>query len=434
MKLRSYFIVYLVLLHLVLAVLAGYLLREQRLWFVGVELFCLLSFLTALFLFRNFYRPLHLMTSGAEFLRESDFSTRLTTTGRPEMDKLIGVYNTMIDSLRDERLRLQEQHHLLQRIVDASPSGIIIFDFDDRITLANPAAARLLSLPEEPLYGKPLAALAPAVAGEIAALPVGQSVMLTVAARRLQCHRSEFFDRGFTRSFIVLEELTEELRRIERAAYEKVIRLFAHEVNNSVGASNSLLHSCLHYGAQLQEEDRADFTNALGVAISRGNHLCDFVRQYADLIKLPPPRRQPCDVVQMLEHIALLFGTESRTRRIRWVWDTAVALPPVSIDKVQMEQVWINICKNALEAIDTDGTVTIRTGNDAGRSYICIEDTGHGITPDVRRQLFTPFFSTKEHGRGIGLTMIRDILAHHDFDFSLDSEPDRPTRFTIFFS
>lgn len=435
MNLRSYFIVYIVCLHLVFAAVTGYMVRDQRIWFIAVESFCFLSFFVALFLFRSFYRPLRLLVSGADFLRESDFSTHLTMTGRPEMDKLISVYNTMIDSLRDERLKLQEQHYLLHRIIDASPSGIIIFDFDGKSTHVNPAAARLLDIGQDVLYGKKLKELDLPLAKELEVLPVGHSLVLTLPSRRrVQCRRSEFFDRGFIRSFIVLEELTEELRRIERAAYEKVIRLFAHEVNNSVGASNSLLHSCLHYSGQLREEDRADFEMALSVAITRSDHLCDFVRQYADLIKLPPPRLQPCDVVQLLEHLALLFSTENRTRRIQWVWETTTTVPPVNLDKTQMEQVFINICKNAIEAIGTDGTITIRTGQNGSRAYVCIEDTGPGIPPDILQQLFTPFFSTKEHGQGIGLTMTQEILIQHGFDFSITSEPGQPTRFTIYFS
>jgi two-component system nitrogen regulation sensor histidine kinase NtrY len=435
MNLRSYFIVYLIVLHLVFAAMSGWLLQKQYEWLLAVEGICLLSFFTTLFLFRGFYRPLRLLATGADFLRESDFSTRLTMTGRPEMDKIIVVYNTMIDSLRDERLKLQEQHYLLQRIIDASPSGIIIFDFDGKSTQVNPAASRLLDIPQEMLYTKKLDELGLPIARELAALPVGHSVVLTLPSRRkIQCRRSEFFDRGFVRSFIVLEELTEELRRTERAAYEKVIRLFAHEVNNSVGASNSLLHSCLHYSEQLREEDRTDFETALNVAINRSNHLYDFVRQYADLIKLPPPRLQPCDVVQLLEHLELLFSTENRNRRIRWIWDKTIPLPLVKLDKAQMEQVFINICKNAIEAIGTDGTITIRTGHRDSRPYVSIEDTGHGIPADIQQHLFTPFFSTKEHGQGIGLTLIQEILLQHHFDFIVESEVEKFTRFIIFFS
>ena len=112
----------------------------------------------------------------------------------------------------------------------------------------------------------------------------------------MKCQKSQFLDQGFQRSFILMEELTEELRRFEKAAYEKVIRLLSHEVNNSVGAVNSLLHSCLNYKEQLQEADRHDFENALQVAINRIEHLNAFMSSFAEVIKLPPPQFQPVDL------------------------------------------------------------------------------------------------------------------------------------------
>jgi len=103
------------------------------------------------------------------------------------------------------------------------------------------------------------------------------------------------------------------------------------------------------------------------------------------------------------------------------------------MDKNQMEQVFVNICKNALEAIGENGAITVRMGKKGGRSFVIIEDTGGGLTPEVRAHLFTPFFSTKENGQGIGLTMIQEILSQHKFEFFLDSQPGEPTRFAIYF-
>jgi signal transduction histidine kinase len=98
-----------------------------------------------------------------------------------------------------------------------------------------------------------------------------------------------------------------------------------------------------------------------------------------------------------------------------------------------MEQVFVNIIKNAMEAIETDGTITVRTGNSTQKYHLIIEDTGSGISEDVRRNLFTPFFSTKDYGQGIGLTLVQEILNRHNFEFSLEGKPGGPTQFTIYF-
>lgn len=416
------FVVYLVLVHAVLAVAIAYALPNTVLWLLVVEVLCLLSLWVAVRFFRNFYRPLALLVTGAEFLRESDFSTQLLPTGQKEMDELVAVYNIMMDNLRSERLQQQEQQHLLRSIIKASPSGIIIFDFDGNIALCNPAVRRLLGIPpHSDILGKKAVELPDPVGAVLALLKSGESTVVTLAAqRKLRCQRLEFFDRGFARSFIVVEELTEELRHIERAAYEKVIRIFAHEVNNSVGASNSLLHSCLHYSKQLCQEDRSDFATALGVAITRGSHLCDFVQRYAEVVKLPPPQLQACDIISLLEHVALLFHAECQKKCILWKWNI-VPLQPLLMDKQQIEQVFINLCKNAIEAIGEHGVLVVRTGYEHGKPVVVIEDTGCGISPEVQKELLTPFFSTKEYGQGIGLTMAREILAQHGFSLSLQS-------------
>jgi len=240
-------------------------------------------------------------------------------------------------------------------------------------------------------------------------------------------------DRGFPRRFILIEELTEELRQSEKAAYEKLIRLMSHEVNNSTGAVGSLLRSCLHYKDQITEKDRGDFATALQVSISRTEHLSAFMRNFAEVIKLPQPRLQDVDLEDLLRGIERLLQAESRQRGIEWAWDLRAPLDPIRMDRFQMEQVFVNILKNAVEAIGQEGRITIRMGREGGRPYAAIEDTGCGIAPQAKEELFTPFFSTKENGQGIGLTLVQEVLDRHGFAFSLESQPGEPTRFSIYF-
>ncbi len=434
-SLQAQFILYLILTHLLFAGVAVYLLRQNRLWLFAIEAVFIISLVAGIKLIRALFGTLELINTGVQFIEDNDFTSRFREIGQPEMDRLIGVYNRMADSLREERTRMQEQNVFLDRILAASPSGIITLDFDRRIVMANPAAEKLLQLPLREAQGKKLDELSLPFAQALSALPLGEAQVLSLAGRRrAKCQRSQFLDRGFTRDFLLIEELTEELRQTEKNAYEKIIRLMSHEVNNSVGSANSLLHSCLLYAEQLSEEDRRDFDQALQVVIARTQHLNQFMRNFADVFRLPLPAKQPCDARELLEQVVTLFKPEAAKRHINIVWEASQVLAPVALDRQQMEQVFINVFKNALEAIGAHGTITLHLGQQNQRSFVIIEDTGGGISDDARAHLFTPFFSTKENGQGIGLTLVQEILDQHGFEFSLESKAGEATQFTIWFS
>ena len=450
MRLRRKFVLYLVLVHLLFAAGAAVFLHQHRIWLVAVEVLFAVSLAIALGLLRALFQPIDLLRSGIAVIEEQDFATRLRETGPPEAVELYSVYNKMVDHLREERIRLEEQNWFLVRILEASPSGILVFDFDNHIAAVNPAAERMFGSSAPKLIGRSLASLAggengasgrpsavpPSIfAGELAALAVEEPRVLSLrGGRRVKCQRRQFFDRGFSRSFILLEELTEELRQSEKAAYEKLIRMMSHEVNNTAAAVGSLLESCLSYASQLREDDRQDFTGALSVAIGRVGQLNAFTREFAEVVRLPAPKRRPSDLERLIAGVHMLLREESTRRRIAWIMEIEGGSLPVDVDATQMEQVFLNIVKNAMEAIGTDGTITIRAGRDADhRCFATVRDSAGGIAPELREHLFTPFFTTKKDGQGIGLTVVQEILLAHDCDFTLESAPDGPTEFAIRF-
>jgi signal transduction histidine kinase len=252
-----------------------------------------------------------------------------------------------------------------------------------------------------------------------------------LGARRIKCHHGTFIDRGFPRSFLLIEELTEELRQFERAAYEKLIRVMSHEVNNTVASSNSLLHSSLAYAGELAAADRHDFEQAIGIVIERTEQLGSFMRRFADVFRLPPPLTRPTDLVPILQGIARLLAANDNARGVAWDWQLQDASMWVDIDRGQFEQALVNILKNAVEAIDGEGTVTVRLTSAAGRTTLAIEDTGPGIAAEAQSNLFTPFFSTKPHGQGIGLTLVQEILSGHGFEYGIERTAQETTRFSI---
>jgi two-component system nitrogen regulation sensor histidine kinase NtrY len=417
-SLRAKIIAYLVLIHAVLAVISFVVLREDPLWLLAVEGLFVLSIILGVFLLRAFFVPLDLIRTGAELIGERDFTSQFREVGQPEMDSLIRIYNQMIDRLREERLKLQEQHYLLDRILAASPAGIMTLDFEGKVSSVNPAAE----------------ALSTEIGAALPAIPVGGSEVLALqGGRRLKVTRAEFFDRGFPRSFLLLEELTEELRASEKAAYGKLIRMMSHEINNSVGAVGSLLDSFRGYADQLGAEDRDDFLNATTVAITRLENLRAFMNGFAEVVRLPPPDRRPTDLGRLIDELLLLLRPELDRRRIRVQWERPDLLPTIDLDRNQIEQVLVNVLKNAMESIGEDGAITVSLARRDGRPTLTIRDTGPGIPEDVRAMLFTPFFSTKRNGRGLGLTLVQEILTAHGFDFSLGTAEGGGAEFRVGF-
>jgi nitrogen fixation/metabolism regulation signal transduction histidine kinase len=423
MRLRTKILVYLVAIHLVFGCVAALLVREDRLWLLAVEPLFAASIALGWILVRAMFVPLDLVRTGAELIDERDFASTFREVGQPEMDALIRVYNRMVRRLREERLRLQEQNLFLDKVLAASPAGVVTLDFDGRIGSLNPSAERLLGVRSAEAAGRDLAELQSPLGRALARLQPAESHVLTLEGRRrVKASRAEFFDRGFARGFFVLEELTDELRASEKAAYEKLIRMMSHEVNNTVGAVGSLLQSFGHYETQLRTEDARDLAEALEVSRTRLEHLRSFMAGFAEMVRLPAPELRACDLRRLLEEIVLLLRPELDRRRIRVEWRPEGRAPgPLALDRNQIEQALVNVLKNAMEAIGEDGRIELALSEEGGRPRLSVRDTGGGIPEEVREKLFTPFFSTKRDGRGLGLTLVQEILRQHRFDFGLEN-------------
>ena len=430
MSLRVKFLLFVVVIHAVLVALAAQLRTTNAVLFVATELLLLGSLVLSAQLYRGFVRPLQLIAAGTAAMQARDFTLKFVPVGQREMDQLIGVYNTMIDVLRRERVSQHEKSILLERLIEASPAGILVLDFEGNVEQANAAAVRFVGQPQGPWLGQPLAALPGPWGPALAGLAEGQPRALRLSGlQAYRAHAAHFLDRGFTRRFVVLEELTQELIKQEKQAYEQLIRLMSHEINNSIGAINSILGSFQHYAPQLAPADRLDFTEALDVSMARNTQLASFIADFARLVRLPAPHLAPTDVHALLRNLGRLLGPQSAARRVAWYWELADAPLIIEADAPQLEQALLNVAKNALEAIGEDGNIWVRTMDNP--FIISIENDGPPLTPEVRERLFTAFFSTKRGGQGIGLTLVRDVLLAHGFAFGLASGPGGRTAFTI---
>jgi signal transduction histidine kinase len=426
-------LLYLALLHVALAALAVPLLLARPAFLVAAEAGFALSLAAGAILVRRLGAPMETLRDGAELLRAGELGTRLLKTGAPEIDALVELFNAMLSRLHEERVRQEEQQAFLARVLDASPLGVVTLDLDDRIDSTSRAAAALLEVSAETLHGTPLAAAAHPLAQALAQLPPGGSrVVAHGGARRVRIQRSHFLDRGFPRTFYLLDELTEELRLSEKSAYEKLIRMMSHEVNNSGAAVGSLLTSLLSLAPRVPEVDRADFVEALAVSRERIERLNAFMRALAEVVRVPEPRLAPSDPNALARSVLLLLGPLAERAGVTLALEADPALPAVPLDAALFEQALFNVVKNGVEAAGAGGRVLVRT-TAAQRGGLEVVDSGPGIPPEVASELFTPFFTTKPDGQGVGLTFVREVLSSHGFAFSLAGGPGGPTRFEIRF-
>lgn len=433
MKLRLKFILFISVLHVILILLSLRLLKDYKLLFIGVEILILISLVVSIYMYKSFIRPLNLISAGIESLKDKDFSTKFVEVGQREMDDLIDVYNRMIDQLRTERVKIKEQHYFLNKLIDASPSGIMVLDFEDRISHLNPSASSLFNAARNGIIGKRLSEIDGILPRRLFDLKEGEAAIFNIdGLHSYKCRKAHFLDRGFHHHFIMIEELTEEILKTEKRAYGKIIRMMSHEVSNSIGAINSILNSSLNYRDQLDPEDKKDFENAVKVAIDRNLRLSQFMRNFTDVVKIPPPAKEPHDLVELLNTVKTLMDPLCRDKKIDIKMNLAESPLLVEMDLRQMEQAIVNIVQNSIESIGENGEIQFRVVKSPARNLM-IRDSGKGIPEETQKNIFTPFFSTKADGQGIGLTVVREILINHGFDFALESGSDGYTDFSIWF-
>ena len=379
---------------------------------------------------RKIVKPLELIGNGMDLLREQDFSSRLTQVGQFEADRVVNIFNRMMDQLKNERLRLREQNHFLDLLIQASPMGVVIVDFDGRITQVNPMAVKMFGLPAEQLHGCKLAEVQAALAKELARMKRDETAVVRLNDSNIyKCTCTTFTDSGFPHPFYLMERMTDELMRAEKKAYEKVIRMIAHEVNNTTAGITSALDSAWQVLSEDQGMD--DLCGMMRVCMERCYSMSRFITRFADVVKIPEPVLAPVDLNVLATSCARFMESVCKERNIglRLECDPEAGL--VKADVSLMEQVLVNILKNAVESIGSDGEIIVRT---AAKAFVEIVDNGPGISKEVESKLFSPFFSTKPNGQGIGLVFIREVLSRHRCSFSLSTYEDGLTRFRIRFN
>lgn len=432
MSLRVRYFLLIGILHLLLGVAFYWILSDYSKWyFIASELLLMGTLGLSVSLFRKLIRPIELMKTGTNALINKDFTVKYVETGETEVDQLISVYNQMIDTLRIEQTKTIEQSYFLEKLIQASPIGIIILDFEGRISDINPTAAKILELKLTD-KGTILGDQNHPLISQIIHLENGQTKLVTQNGyEKYRCQVDRVIHKGFPRKFIILADLTAEILESEKGAYGRVIRMMAHEVNNSLGAINSIIGTVAEYGFDHKEAD-LELKDSLTLAIDRNKSLAKFIDNFADIIRLPQPQKSEYPLNKLILNTSKPWEAIAKKSDIHFEYSLAQKDISIMFDSVQIERVISNALKNAIESIGTRGKIVIESSNTpAGFTII---DNGPGLTKSAKAKMFTPFFSTKTSGQGIGLMLCREILDNHGakLELSTNSE-DGLTRFEVIF-
>lgn len=352
-------------------------------------------------------------------LRERDFSFRVRGGRRNDaFGELVCELNLLAQSLRDARYGEAESTALLAKVMGEIDVAVLAFDPEQRLSLSNPAASRLLGRRAADLVGRTAAelGLASCLEGSAARTispPAG-------GPGRWEMRRGVFRQQGRQHSLLVLSDVSRTLRAEELAAWQRLIRVLSHELNNSLTPIKSIAGSLddLLGRDELPDDWREDVRSGLRVIAARAEALNRLMSAYATLARLPQPTLATLDVETWVRRVASL---ETRL---------PVAVepgPPVMIraDGDQLDQALINLVRNAADAVHASrGRVELGWRRASGELVLWVDDNGPGLASTAN--IFVPFFTTKPGGSGVGLALVRQIVEAHGGTVTLANHPDRP--------
>lgn len=364
--------------------------------------------------------PLQTLSNLLAGLREGDASVRarIDTSG-DALGEVMLEANILAGTLRENRLGALEATALLRKVMQEIDVAVFTFDADRRLRLVNRAGERLLARPVERLLNSTAEELGLDGCFEQEA-PRVTDMAFPGGVGKFEVRRSTFRQGGLPHQLLVLTDVSQPLRDEERQAWQRLMRVLGHEINNSLAPIKSIAGSLVTLIArpELPEDWREDTGRGLDVIASRAEALTRFTASYARLARLPQPRLAPLDIDGLVRRVA---GLETRL-------PVAIdAGPAVSVqgDSDQLEQLLINLVRNAVDAAqETGGGVTVGWNAAAGHVEIWVQDEGQGLAQTGN--LFVPFFTTKPGGSGIGLVLSRQIAEGHGGTLTLENRKDRP--------
>ncbi|WP_181304909.1 PAS domain-containing sensor histidine kinase [Rufibacter sp. XAAS-G3-1] len=384
-------------------------------------------------------------------IKYDDFSEVFSSRGEGKVfDELYQRYNEVIGKFRDIRSEKEATTQYFQTVVQHIGIGIITFKKTGQIQLVNNAAKRLLQVPHL-AHVEHLRPEAPQLVEQLLQLPAGQSVVLQLKRGKERVPVSLFVVdlvmRGEDFRLASIQNIQRELEEKEMEAWQNLIRVLTHEIMNSVTPISSLAGSVAADIAdyleaqpgnqiQLQREETEDMGAALQTIERRSQGLVRFVQDFRSLARVPVPRKQFFWVPQMLKQLQTLFQEELAHEKIQLLVTCPSANLQLLADRELVEQVLINLIRNAIHALADQPVKTLQIeafADQDSRVVIQVTDNGSGIAEEALEQIFLPFYTTKPTGTGIGLSLSRQIMRLHKGSLTVSSELGEGTTFTLRF-
>jgi two-component system, NtrC family, nitrogen regulation sensor histidine kinase NtrY len=363
-------------------------------------------------------RPLQTLSNILAAIREGDYSIRgRRAISGDALGEVMLEVNDLGQTLREQRIGAMEATALLRTVMSEIDVAVFAFDGEQRLRLVNRAGEKLLAQPAARLLGRTSAELGLLACFDRPPGPGAHTMQMIFPGGfgRWDVRRSTFREGGVQHHLLVLTDLSQTLREEERTAWQRLLRVLGHELNNSLAPIKSVAGSLADLlGRKPEPEDwRDDMQRGLAVISSRADSLARFVESYSKLARLPQPRFEPLNIGALVSRVATL---ETRLPV------SVVPGPEVSVqgDDAQLEQLLINLLRNAVDAsLETRGRVEIGWRNRNGHVEVWVDDEGPGLANTAN--LFVPFFTTKIGGSGIGLVLSRQIAEAHGGTLTLEN-------------
>jgi two-component system, NtrC family, nitrogen regulation sensor histidine kinase NtrY len=362
-------------------------------------------------------RPLQTLSNVVSSLREGDYSFRARGTSAPDaLGELAAEINALADLLQKQRVRSLEATALLARILEVMHAPLFAFDREDLLQLVNNAGLKLLGLPYARCFGRSARELG---LDDLLEMPDQTIHSFPPSPTRWLLRKAVFRQDGRPHTLLLLADVSQPLREEEQIAWKRLIRVLGHELSNSLAPIKSIAGSLLGRVESVQGEPATlhDFRRGLGVIESRADSLHRFVQSYRLLAQLPPPKFRFVSIGPLIERVVLL---EQRLA----VELAAGPAATLNADPDQLEQMFINLLRNAVDASLANGGKPVRTSWSCADSNltVIIEDSGMGIAN--ADNLFVPFYTTKPAGSGVGLALAQQVARAHGGEVQLVNRED----------
>jgi len=408
---------------------------------------CLIIILQLTEIFRFVSQTNRKLTRFLESVKYSDFISGFTSDhklGKSFKDLNI-AFNEVLEAFRKARSEKEEHWQYLNSVVQQVRTGILSYDIDGNVQLMNANAKRFMGVTTLKNI-KELIQLNPRLYHAVNSVEAGKSELYKQSNELyLTIQSTELRIRGIDVKLITLQNIQPELQKQELEAWQNLTRVLRHEIMNSITPISSLtstLREILDHDMQkinshyeLKEEGAEDLKEGLSTIENRSKGLIKFIDAYREYTSLPKPKMSTVRLKDLIEKVAQLMKTELKKTRIDFQYEWSSEYLTIQADIEMIEQVLINLLKNAIEALGETENPQLRLIGRYDENAIKIEvsDNGPGIIKEALEHIFVPFYTTKRTGSGIGLSLSRQIMQMHNGSLSVESEPDIKTVFTMKF-